>query len=264
MTIFQKSVQKKYLKGLDEKEVNEAWERFKNHFHNLAIQENIRRSKEEQHQGEFLIDLFVKVLGYVNYPHESYNLIREQKNIKDAKTADGAIVKDGKVIAVIELKGTDTTDLGKIEDQAFGYKNNQPDAVYVITSNFEKLRFYIDNSVDFEDFNLFQLSKDEFYLLWLCLSKDSIFKGIPKQIKNESLAEEENITNKLYKDYSAFRRDIFNDIVKNNPQYDKLTLFNKTQKLLDRFLFILFAEDRLLLPPNLTRTIIRLVAVIPE
>jgi len=256
MGLFQKSVLKKYLKGIDEKQVNEAWERFKSHFHNSAIQENIRRSKEEQHQGEFLIDLFVKVLGYTNHPLENYNLIREQKNIKDAKSADGAIIKDGKIIAVIELKGTDTTNLSKIETQAFGYKNNQPDAVYIITSNFEKLRFYIDNSVDFEDFNLFQLTQDEFNLLWLCLSKNCVFQGIPKQIKEESLAVEETVTNKLYKDYSAFRNDIFTDIVKNNPQYDKLTLFNKTQKLLDRFLFVFFAEDRLLLPPNSIREIV--------
>ncbi|MDH4474141.1 MAG: TaqI-like C-terminal specificity domain-containing protein [Fluviicola sp.] len=40
-----------------------------------------------------------------------------------------------------------------------------------------------------------------------------------------------------------------------NPEYDKLLLFKKTQKLLDRFLFIFFAEDRLLLPTNLIRRI---------
>lgn len=256
MSLFQKSVLKKHLKGLDEKQVNEAWERFKNHFHNPFVQENIRASKEESHQGEFLIDLFVKVLGYTNHPHPNYNLVREQKNVKDSKTADGAIIKDGKVIAVIELKGTNTTDLGKIEAQAFGYKNNQPDAVYVITSNFEKLRFYIDNAADYEDFNLFELTKEEFQLFWLCISKDSIFQDIPKQTKNESLSAEEVITRKLYKDYSDFRRDVFADIVKNNSQYDKLILFNKTQKLLDRFLFLFFAEDRLLLPPNSIREII--------
>ena len=38
---------------------------------------------------------------------------------------------------------------------------------------------------------------------------------------------------------------------------DKLTLFKKTQKLLDRFLFILFAEDRLLLPPNSISEIVK-------
>ena len=43
---------------------------------------------------------------------------------------------------------------------------------------------------------------------------------------------------------------------KQNSQHDKLTLFKKTQKLLDRFLFIFFAEDRLLLPPNSIREIV--------
>lgn len=42
-----------------------------------------------------------------------------------------------------------------------------------------------------------------------------------------------------------------------NPQHDKLLLFKKTQKLLDRFLFIFFAEDRLLLPPNSVREILK-------
>ena len=35
-----------------------------------------------------------------------------------------------------------------------------------------------------------------------------------------------------------------------------MTLFKKTQKLLDRFLFIFFAEDRGLLPPNISRKIL--------
>ena len=43
---------------------------------------------------------------------------------------------------------------------------------------------------------------------------------------------------------------MFNDLIKNNPKTDKLLLFHKSQKLLDRILFILFAEDRGLLPPN--------------
>lgn len=158
--------------------------------------------------------------------------------------------------AVIELKGTNTTDLSKVETQAFGYKNNQPGCNYVITSNFEKLRFYIDNAVDYEEFNLFQLSKERFDILWLCLSADYLLKDIPKKLKDESLTQEENVTKKLYKDYASFRNEIFDAIQKENPEYDKLTLFKKTQKLLDRFLFIFFAEDRLLLPPNSIRSII--------
>ena len=256
MSLFQNSVLKKYLKALDQDVVNESWNKFTNHFHNPTIQENIRNSKEEQYQGEFLIDLFVKVLDYTKNPEPNFNLTTELKNVKGAKKTDGAILKDDKAIAVIELKGTKITDLSKIESQAFGYKNNQPGCNYVITSNFEKLRFYIDNAVDFEEFNLFQLTKERFDLLWLCLSCEHILKGLPKKIKEESLTEEEAITKKLYKDYALFRTEIFNNIIVQNPQFDKLTLFKKTQKLLDRFLFIFFSEDRLLLPPNSIRKII--------
>ncbi|MFD1615820.1 Eco57I restriction-modification methylase domain-containing protein [Gelatiniphilus marinus] len=256
MSLFQNSVLNKYLKGLESEKVNQAYERFTNHFHNPTIQENIRNSKEEQYQGEFLIDLFVNVLGYTKNPTPNFNLTTELKNIKGSKKTDGAILKGEKALAVIELKGTNTTDLSKVETQAFGYKNNQPGCNYVITSNFEKLRFYIDNAVDFEEFNLFQLSKERFDILWLCLSSEYLLKDIPKKIKDESLTQEENVTKKLYKDYASFRNEIFDAIQKENPEYDKLTLFKKTQKLLDRFLFIFFAEDRLLLPPNSIRSIV--------
>jgi hypothetical protein len=118
------------------------------------------------------------------------------------------------------------------------------------------LRFYIDNAVDYEEFNLFHLSFERFKTLWLCLAKDNIFTGLPKRVKDTSLKEEENITKHLYKDYSAFRNDIFNSVAELNPEFDKLILFKKTQKLLDRFLFIFFAEDGGLLPPNSIKVII--------
>ena len=154
MSLFQNSVLNKYLHELNSEQVITAWEKFKAHFLNPEIQENIRNSKEEQYQGEFLIDLFVNVFGYIKNPTPNFNLTTELKNIKDSKKADGAVVKNNEATAVIELKGTDTIDLSKVEIQAFGYKNNHPKCVYVITSNFEKLRFYIDNAVEFEEFNL--------------------------------------------------------------------------------------------------------------
>jgi len=176
MSLFQNSVLNKYLKGIDQSKADKAWNTFTSHFHNADIQENIRNSKEEQYQGEFLIDLFVKVFGYIKNPNPNFNLTTELKNIKGAKKTDGAILQDDKAIAVIELKGTNTVDLAKVETQAFGYKNNQPGCTYVITSNFEKLRFYIDNAVDFEEFNLFQLTRERFNTLYLCLAEENILK----------------------------------------------------------------------------------------
>ncbi|MDA3885352.1 MAG: N-6 DNA methylase, partial [Candidatus Delongbacteria bacterium] len=250
--LFQRPVEQKFINDQNKDILKEKYEIFSNHFLNPEIQENIRNIKEEQYQGEFLDDLFVKILGYKKNPTPNFNLTTEYKNVKDAKKADGAILIKGKAVAVIELKGTDTTDLGKVESQAFGYKYNQPDCKYIITSNFEKLRFYIENAVSYEEFDLFNLTEEKFALLYLCLSRFNIENDIPLKIKKASLVEEEKITKILYKDYSNFKHDIYRDIVKQNMDYDKLLLFKKCQKLLDRFLFIFFAEDKQLLPANST------------
>ena len=76
-------------------------------------------------------------------------------------------------------------------------------------------------------------------------------------MNQESVSGENQITKALYKDYSQFKRELFADILKQNPTPEgkdekdwQLMLFKKTQKLLDRLLFIFFAEDRELLLPN--------------
>lgn len=256
MPLFQKAVVEKYLNAQNKKTVSDQWNVYQAHFLNPTIQENIRNSKEEQYQGEFLIDLFVNVLGYTKNPTPNFNLTTELKNEKDSKKADGGIIVNDTVIGVIELKGTNTTDLGKIEVQAFGYKNNQKDCVYVITSNFEKLRFYIDNAIENIEFNLFQLTEKDFALLYLCLAFENISKNIPKKIKEESVNQENQITKKLYQDYSVFKNNLFHNLTALNPEYQPLELFKKSQKLIDRFLFLFFAEDRQLLPPNSVRLIL--------
>ena len=252
---FQNSVIKKYLAALNIEQVTAAWNQYKAYFLNKEIQDNIRSSKEEQFQEGFLRELFVKVFGYTLNPSPNFNLITEQKNETDAKKADGAILRDDKVIGVIELKDHKTTDLSHVERQAFGYKSQHKDTRYVVISNFEKLRFYIDNAVEHIEWNLFSLTESDFRLLYFCLAWPNISTDLPLKAKQESVSNEDHITQQLYKDYSAFKREIFADILKNNtteetPKEQILILFKKTQKLLDRLLFIFFAEDSGLLPPN--------------
>lgn len=255
MALFQSAVLRKHLGQLDPAAVAAAYAVFTAHFHDADIQANIRASKEEQYQEGFLRDLFVHVLGYTLNPQKGYELTTEFKNEKGAKKADGAILVEGKALAVIELKGTDTTDLGTINAQAFNYKANHSNCVYVVTSNFRKLRFFIDNAVDHLEFDLFTLSAEDFALLWLCLQRDNLLGGLPKKVKAQSLQVEEQVTKRLYKDYSTFKNTLWQDLCANHPELDKLLLYKKTQKLLDRFLFVLFSEDKGLLPPNSIRQI---------
>ena len=279
MPLFQTSVLKSNLALLNPAEVEKAYRKYQKYFWNTTIQENIRNSKEEQYQATFLTELFVNILGYTLNPNPKFNITTEFKNQKNARKADGAILKEGNAIGVIELKGTKTKDLESIRKQAFDYKANQKGAVYVITSNFEKLRFYINDATEFEEFDLFTLSQNRFNLLYLCLHIDKVLNNVPLKIKEASIVEEEQITKAFYQDYSIFKRELYRDLVKKNAktvkakisgaeaadnQDDilkleknvKLTLFKKSQKLIDRFLFIFFAEDRTLLPSNSTLQIL--------
>ncbi|MBN2668685.1 MAG: hypothetical protein JXR60_05585 [Bacteroidales bacterium] len=275
MALFQKSVLENYLKLQDQDAIAKAYKKYTSYFHDFKRQQNIREAKEEQFQEGFLRELFVKILGYTLNPEPNFNLTTELKNEKNAKKTDGAILKDGQAVAVIELKSTKTTDLESIRQQAFDYKANQTGCVYVITSNFEKLRFYIDNAVEFEEFNLFTLDKTQFELMYLCLQKDNLLSNLPQKVKKDSITKEENITKHFYADYSLFKRELYRDLVKENMKNEvfrselqkddterankniKMALFKKSQKLIDRFLFIFFAEDRGLLPPNSTYQILK-------
>ena len=255
--LFQKNIVKKYLATLPREETDEAWGKYCRYFMDKEIQANILQSKEEQFQEGFLRELFVKVLGYTLNPSPDYNLITEKKNETNAKKADGAILLDGNVVGVIELKDHKTTDLSKIETQAFGYKSQHKGTRLVIISNFEKLRLYIDNAVEYCEWNMFQITEEDFRELYLCLAWQQVKKGTALKMKDESVSSEDQITKALYKDYSQFKRLLFADILKQNPVPEgenerewQLLLFKKTQKLLDRLLFIFFAEDCGLLPPN--------------
>ena len=94
MALFQQSVLKKHIETLNNAVIAQKWEKFQEHFLNATIQQNIRKSKEEQYQEGFFRDLFVNIFGYILNPTEHFNLTTELKNITNSKKVDGAIVID--------------------------------------------------------------------------------------------------------------------------------------------------------------------------
>ena len=101
MALFQNSVIQKHLISQDENKLIAAYNKLKVY---QARAKGISGYKEEEYQDGFLRDVFVNVLGYT-YKYDGYptfNLLREKKNVNDSKKADGAILKDGEVICVIE------------------------------------------------------------------------------------------------------------------------------------------------------------------
>ena len=236
-------------------------EKLKKRYLNLQIYQakasEIKNFKEEKFQTQFLKDIFENCLGYTldTTDPTNFNLEREKKNETDGKKADGAILINYEVRCVIELKDQTTQHLDKTPsnrelspvDQAFRYFVSHDNAKYVVVSNFNELRFYIGNKTTFEKFDLFTATFDEFKKLHLLLSFESISTDLPLKLKEKFATHEREISNKFYKDFSAFRLTLFKNICKNNAGIDKNRLLSLTQKLCDRLVFILFAEDRGLL-----------------
>jgi len=244
--MFQKSVLKNASQ--DESKVALRWAQYQKY---LAKIDFIKTVKEEKYQDGFLKDIFENCLGYTldSTNPSDFNLEREKKNETDGKKADAVIYVNEKVIGIIELKAQDTKNLDKIEIQAFNYHNSHTNSKYIIISNFDELRFYIDKKTAYEKFSLFSLDYEAFKKLHLLLSFESIKNDVPLKLKEKSATFEQDISKSLYRDFSHFRTHLFENLVKNND-LDKAKLLRLTQKLCDRIIFVLFAEDRGLLTAN--------------
>ena len=229
-------------------------------------------SKEEEFQGEFLYDIFTTVLRAVNKSdgQKEWNLERETKTKMDGQKADGVLGffdVDGKkdVRAVIELKGAKVSldvrqkrvgDTRTPVEQAFGYAPKYGSSCkWVIVSNYKEIRLYSQTEMnEYQVFFLEGLKDDlEFKKFIYVLSFYSLVGTENKKAKTMELSEEyqknqAEIEKKFYNEYKTIRLHIFENMRKNNPTVNENIIIEKVQKLLDRFLFICFCEDKGLLP----------------
>ena len=241
---------------------------------NLLENGVLEKSKEEEFQGEFLYDIFTTVLHATNKSdgQDEWNLERETTTQLDGQKADGVLGffdKDGKkdIRAVIELKGAKVPldqrqkrvgDTRTPVEQAFNYapkygKNCQ----WVIVSNYKEIRLYRANDMtEYQVFFLKNLRDDlEFkkfiYVLsFFALVGTDKIKAKTLELSEEYQKNQSEIEKKFYNEYKEIRLKIFENIRKNNPTVNENILIEKVQKLLDRFLFICFCEDKGLLPNN--------------
>ncbi len=149
-------------------------------------------------------------------------------------------------------------------EQAFGYQHKiGKDCKWVIVSNFNEIRLYHhSSSIEYEQFFIKELSDEEklkrfFFLLGKenLISKNGISVIDSLFISNEQ--DEQEITKKFYAAFKEIRLKFFDHLKTYNPTIDENILLEKTQKLLDRFIFICFAEDNRLLPETIFKNMVK-------
>ena len=73
------------------------------------------------------------------------------------------------------------------------------------------------------------MNQEQFELLYLCLSLENVKSNIAQKLKNESVSAEIDITDKLYADYSTFKRALFENICQLNLGGESLPLASKAE-----------------------------------
>ncbi len=234
--------------------------------------DNIKETSIDQ---KFLDDFFVSVLGYqgVIGGSEAWNMIPQQKMKVTTNRADGALGyfsnEQEDIRAVIELKDANTdldspqhrrNDKRTPVQQAFGYAPEVGKTCkWVIVSNFKELRLYHRSTQDeYEVFSIEKLLEPEtFKKFYYLLSKENLIakdgESEIEKLYRSNTEEEEKISHKFYGEYKAARNYLFEHLKKNNPEKDEMLLLEKTQKILDRFIFVCFCEDKGLLPTRIFR-----------
>jgi len=158
-----------------------------------------------------------------------------------------------------QLKGAGTRDLDAIMpgrnkspvQQAWEYAMNARGVKWVLVSNYIELRLYGfgEGTTSHETFRLDRLTEpNEYARFMLLLSADNLLSGHTLDLLGQSRREDKDITDNLYRDYKELRLRLLAAVRKADDTLTALDAIALARKILDRVLFIAFAEDTGLLP----------------
>ncbi len=222
----------------------------------------ISKQKETSLHAHFIQKILIDILEYQGFKAtESYSLYQECPIGKGSvDVALGHFIDENrKIIAPFELKGAKTKNLDAIMpgrhkspvQQAWEYAMDAPGAKWVLVSNYLEIRLYAVGygRQVYEKWDLAQLSDPiEYARFILLLSQKHLLGNQTELLLKESEQIEKEITVQLYQDYKNLRYTLIETLKTDNPECDDLKIITYAQCILDRILFIAFAEDTGLLP----------------
>jgi hypothetical protein len=244
-------------------EINSEFKnRLKEHFQTTLHRiESKDFKKEESEKVPFLQKMF-ELLGYKMHENLKFEHSMGGRSI-DAVL--GHKTENKREIEVaIEWKGTDTKNLDKGKagetpvSQLWDYITKSGSPIGIL-GNFLEFRLYAKSKKqsDYHEFKLSELVNDnsssKLDELIVLLNPKALLRGGNKNSRIEDLIEksqieQEQITKRFYTDYKGLRLKLFQDLVLSNSQLSKHFILEKTQKLLDRLIFVMFCEDTDLMP----------------
>ncbi len=225
---------------------------------------SIEAENETQIEGDFKSRIVETVLGYTPAGLDAEQTVAAKEPIGGGEMdlALGHFSADErKIIAPFELKGAKTRDLdapmpGRKESpvqQAWRYAMRNRGSRWVLVTNYVELRLYsyADGDQDYELFRFEDLTdRKEYARFHLLLCAENLLGNRTRDLLTASREADREIGEDLYADYKALRQELIAAIPAHNPHIDAVAAVGAAQTVLDRVLFVAFAEDTRLLPAN--------------
>ena len=227
------------------------------------------KQKETAVRPMFIEQVLGRLLGYSTIdPDRPYSLAFEYPIRRGAvDVALGRFNEAGsgdRLVAPFELKGPDAEDLDRIApgrgrspvQQAWDYAIDAPGSKWVLVSNCVEIRLYAfgRGREAYESFDLSRLDEPaEHQRLWLLLAADRLLGDSTDKLLRDTDNAYADVTGKLYQDFKGLRDRLMSFLVDSadGPKLASLPAIEVAQKILDRILFIAFAERTDLLPDRL-------------
>lgn len=237
-------------------------------WHDAIKDGSIHQQSEGNLHANFYSSLCEGILGYNGFTDKDkktgvWTLANESavKKIGRVDIGFGKFTDKEKVlIAPLELKSPKTSNLdipmlgrslSTVEQAAKYARNSEGNAQWFVVSNCIELRLYkfpYSDSV-YQTWLIEELIKPDKYAEFvLLLSAKNLLGGHTLRLFEDSKQVEKDITNQLYTDYRNIRIKLINGMKRENNRFSRASMVAKAQTLLDRVLFIAYAEDRDLLP----------------
>ncbi|QQZ29346.1 N-6 DNA methylase [Thiothrix subterranea] len=211
----------------------------------------------------FIQTILVRLLGYTVEGDEwtAYHECPVQRDSIDVGLGKFT-AKTTRIIAPLELKGLDTANLDAVMpkrhetpvQQAWRYAMKVPGAKWALVSNYRELRLYAVGygMQAYESWQLETLHQPaEYARFHALLCAAHLLEGYTENLLLENEKVEKDITNSLYADYRRLRMSLITELQANYPELASHILLQYAQTIIDRILFIAFAEDKGLLPDRI-------------
>lgn len=228
------------------------------------LKEYINKVEKDDFKSEtknylYFYDVILK--GILGYKRE--DVLFDEKGDVGTGRSEFVLKSDEKKFMVIELKGQgidlDKRQSGRADnkspvEQAFGYAINTGDVDWIMVSNYGEFRLYnYYEKTKCISFNASELlDKQKFAYFMLAFSRESHIEfDYINKVKEGTLIVDRKLASEFYKLYNETRLMLIKELETENKM-ERLDAIHYAQLILNRYMFVCFAEDTNLLPPQIS------------